>query len=175
LAQFQTTRRRLDRRGLNLVALFALLTTLSFGNTPVQADRIVILKSKRTMYLYQGDKLLKTYKVALGGNPVGPKSRQGDHKTPEGTYRIDAKNSKSQFHLSLHVSYPNEKDRANAKKIGVSPGGDIMIHGLADKYAYIGKAQASYDWTDGCIAVSNSEIEEIWKLVAVGTPVEIRP
>jgi murein L,D-transpeptidase YafK len=141
----------------------------------VHADRIVVFKAKRTMLLYQGDKLLKNYRVALGSDPVGPKSRQGDHRTPEGRYRIDAKNSKSQFHLSLHISYPDEKDRANAKRLGVNPGGDIMIHGLPDKYAYLGLMQSHYDWTDGCIAVSNAEIEEIWKLVPVGTAVEIHP
>jgi murein L,D-transpeptidase YafK len=127
------------------------------------------------MVLYQGHKVLKTYRVALGGNPVGPKTRQGDHRTPEGTYRIDSKNSKSQFHLSLHVSYPSEQDRSDAKKLGAAPGGDIMIHGLADRFAYLGFAQSRYDWTDGCIAVSNAEIEEIWKLVSVGTAVEIKP
>jgi murein L,D-transpeptidase YafK len=127
------------------------------------------------MYLYQGDKVLKTYRVALGGNPIGAKTRQGDHKTPEGLYRIDTKSSKSQYHLSLHVSYPSEKDKASAKDLGVSPGGDIMIHGLPEKFAYLGLLQSHYDWTDGCIAVSNAEIEEIWKLVPVGIPIEIHP
>lgn len=127
------------------------------------------------MQLYQGEHLLKSYRIALGGNPTGPKIRQGDHKTPEGIYRIDAKNARSQFHLSLHISYPNENDRANARKLGVAPGGDIMIHGLPDRYAYLGSLHTKYDWTDGCIAVTNAEIEEIWKLVPTGTEVEIRP
>jgi murein L,D-transpeptidase YafK len=178
LAKHKTTRRRLDRRrpGISAVALLVLLfTTSALSDAAVHADRIVVLKAKRTMLLYRGDKIIKTYRVALGGNPIGPKARQGDHKTPEGIYRIDAKNSKSQFHVSLHVSYPSEKDQANAKKLGLSPGADIMIHGLPDKYAYLGLMQSHYDWTDGCIAVSNAEIEEIWKFVPVGTPVEIRP
>jgi murein L,D-transpeptidase YafK len=146
-----------------------------FGDSSVLADRIVVLKSKRTMVLYHGDTLLKTYRIALGGRPLGPKTRQGDHKTPEGTYRIDSRNSRSNYHLSLHISYPNDRDRANARKAGVSPGGDIMIHGLPDRYAYVGSLHTQTDWTDGCIAVTNSEIEEIWKLVPIGTPVEIRP
>jgi murein L,D-transpeptidase YafK len=175
MAASETTRRRLDRRSLVVVAIAALLSCTAFSQTPVQADRVLILKAKRTLLLYHGQQVLKTYRVALGGSPNGPKERQGDHKTPEGAYRIDAKNSKSQFHLALHVSYPNENDRARAKKLGVSPGGDIMIHGLPDKFAYLGKLHTNYDWTEGCIAVSNAEIEEIWKLVPVGTPVEIRP
>ena len=127
------------------------------------------------MELLRAGKEIKTYKIALGPNSVGPKTRQGDHRTPEGLYRIDAKNAHSRFHLSLHVSYPNADDRERARKLGVSPGGDIMIHGLPDQYAYLGALHRNYDWTDGCIAVSNAEIEEIWKLVPVGTVVEIRP
>jgi murein L,D-transpeptidase YafK len=161
---------------MRAIALLILLSnSLALSETTVPARRIIVLKAKRTMYLYQGDKVLKTYRVALGGNPIGPKTRQGDHKTPEGLYRIDAKNSKSQYHLSLHVSYPTEKDKASAKQLGLSPGGDIMIHGLPEKFAYLGLLQSHYDWTDGCIAVSNAEIEEIWNLVPVGIPVEIKP
>lgn len=127
------------------------------------------------MELYSGGKVIKTYRIALGPNSVGPKTRQGDHRTPEGTYRIDAKNAHSRYHLALHVSYPDAKDRERARKLGVSPGGDIMIHGLPDQYAFLGPLHTKYDWTDGCIAVSNAEIEEIWKLVPVGTEVQINP
>jgi murein L,D-transpeptidase YafK len=127
------------------------------------------------MHLYHNDKIFRTYRVALGGNPIGRKQQQGDHRTPEGNYRIDSKNPRSQFHLALHISYPSESDRQHAKELGVKPGGDIMIHGLPDKYAFVGAAHIATDWTDGCIAVSNSEIEEIWNLVPLGTPVEIRP
>lgn len=140
-----------------------------------QADHILIVKSTRTMTLMRGSKILKTYKVALGTVPVGPKQKQGDHKTPEGNYAIDARNSNSQFHLALHISYPKAEDRERAGKMGVSPGGDIMIHGLAPQFAFLGALHRQTDWTDGCIAVTNSEIEEIWKLVPVGTTVEIRP
>jgi murein L,D-transpeptidase YafK len=140
-----------------------------------QADRIVIEKSKRTMTLMSGSTVLKTYKVALGGQPVGAKQRVGDHKTPEGLYIVDQKKAASQFHRALHISYPNARDKENARKLGVSPGGDVEIHGLGAKYGWVGAAHRQMDWTDGCIAVTNEEIDEIWPLVAVGTPVEIKP
>src|SRR5579863_4536731 len=142
---------------------------------PVIVDRILVEKSKRTMTLFSGDAVVKTYQVALGGDPVGPKRREGDHKTPEGFYTIDSKNAHSIFHLALHVSYPSEADRKRARKLGVSPGGAIMIHGLPKEFAYLGALHRKTDWTDGCIAVTDEEIEEIWKLVKIGTPVEIRP
>jgi len=142
---------------------------------PKQADRIVVVKSTRTMTLMNGGQALKTYKVALGGQPVGAKQRNGDHKTPEGTYVVDFKVPKSCFHLALHISYPNAADRERARKMGVNPGDSIEIHGLGDKYGWIGAAHRQLDWTDGCIAVTNEEIDEIWPLVAAGTPVEIRP
>ena len=119
--------------------------------------------------------MLKTYKVALGSVPVGPKQVEGDHKTPEGDYLIDAKNAHSQFHLSLHISYPSAADQQRARSMGARPGGAIMIHGLARPFAYLGPLHRQTDWTDGCVAVTNAEIEEIWKLVPVGTRVEIRP
>jgi murein L,D-transpeptidase YafK len=124
--------------------------------------------------LRQGQ-VLKTYKVALGHEPEGPKTQRGDNRTPEGEYTIDARNAHSQFHLALHVSYPNAADRARAAKLGVNPGGDIMIHGLPPAYAYLGPLHRQTDWTLGCIAVTNAEIEEIWSLVPNGTKVEIKP
>jgi murein L,D-transpeptidase YafK len=140
-----------------------------------EADRIVVEKSARTMTLMQGAKVLKSYKVALSREPKGPKEREGDHKVPEGEYVVDSKNSHSRFHLALHISYPNAADRERARKLGVRPGGNIEIHGLDSKYAWVGSLQRQVDWTDGCIAVTNSEIEEIWPMVPVGTPVVIRP
>ena len=142
---------------------------------PIQADKIVILKSARSMTLLNGGKILKTYQVSLGSVPLGPKRVEGDHKTPEGDYLIDAKNAHSQFHLSLHISYPSTADQERARGLGQPPGGAIMIHGLARPFAYLGPLHRQIDWTDGCIAVTNAEIEEIWKLVPVGTRVEIRP
>jgi len=140
-----------------------------------RVDTILVVKSTRTMTLLAKGQVVKSYRVALGGQPVGPKIQQGDHKTPEGKYIIDSRNARSQFHLGLHVSYPNAADRARAKRLGVNPGGAIMIHGLAPSFAWLGAKHAATDWTDGCIAVSNEEIEEIWRLVPVGTAVEIRP
>jgi len=138
-------------------------------------DRILILKSAHTMSLMHGTEILKTYKVALSTVPVGAKERAGDHRVPEGIYIVDRKNPQSQFHLALHVSYPNATDRARASKLGVDPGGNIEIHGLEKKYASLGALHRTYDWTDGCIAVTDAEIEEIYPQIRVGTPVEIRP
>jgi len=120
-------------------------------------------------------KVLKTYKVALGPEPVGPKQRQGDHKTPEGEYVLDRRNAHSQFYRSIHVSYPSAQDRDRARKLGVSPGGDIYVHGLPNGYAWVGSGHRLKDWTDGCIAVTNEEMDEIWKAVSDGTSIEIRP
>lgn len=141
----------------------------------VQVDRIVIIKSTHTMNLLARGQVIKTYKVALSPYSVGPKQRYGDHKTPEGIYSVDWKNPKSQFHLALHVSYPNAADRERARKLGVDPGGEIEIHGLGAKFGWVGARHRETDWTEGCIAVTNEEIDEIWKLVPVGTTIEIRP
>ena len=138
-------------------------------------DRILVEKSERRLMLISQGEVLKTYKIALGGNPIGPKERQGDNKTPEGTYVIDARNRDSRFHLSLHISYPNERDRNRAEELGVAPGGDIMIHGIKNGFSWVGDAHAEVDWTKGCIAVTDEEIEEIGKMVPDGTIVEIRP
>jgi murein L,D-transpeptidase YafK len=145
------------------------------GSETKLADRIVVEKSARAMKLMRGDEVLKTYKVALGHQPVGPKERTGDHKTPEGTYVIDFKNPQSRFHRALHVSYPNSADRERARKLGVEPGGNIEIHGLQPKFAWMGQLHREMDWTDGCIAVTDAEIQEIWQLVPVGTSLKILP
>ena len=138
-------------------------------------DKVLIEKKARRLTLLSKGEAIKTYKIALGGNPVGPKERQGDLKTPEGTYIIDARNGNSGFHLSLHISYPNEQDKKRARELGVSPGGDIMIHGLKNGYGEMGASHAGVDWTEGCIAVTNQEMEEIYKFVPNGTVVEITP
>jgi murein L,D-transpeptidase YafK len=171
--------RHVDSRILVLSAiLLAIAGSVSASRaTPGEqkADRIVIVKSQRTLKLLSGGKVLKAYKVALGGNPVGPKVKAGDKKTPEGDYVIDSKNAKSRFHLALHISYPNASDRERARDLGVNPGGDVEIHGLESKYAWVGSLHRQVNWTAGCIAVTNAEIEEIWPLVPVGIPVEIQP
>jgi len=146
--------------------------TLPSGTT---ADRIVVEKSKRTLSLYRAGKLLKSYKIALGKNPVGPKQREGDSRTPEGRYVIDFRKADSKFHRALHISYPNAEERRRARERGVQPGGAIMIHGLPNGTGAIGAAHRLRDWTDGCIAVTNEEIEEIWRVVPNGTAIVIRP
>lgn len=156
--------------------IIAVLAVAVASATPLpEADRIVVHKSERTMELMHASTVIKTYKIALGGEPIGAKTRQGDHRTPEGVYVIDSRNAQSKFHRSLHVSYPNAADREGARKIGASPGGDVFIHGLSNGYGFIGAAHRARDWTDGCIAVTDEEIEEIWNLVDNGTPIEIRP
>ena len=138
-------------------------------------DRILIEKNARRLMLISQGEVLKSYNIALGGNPIGPKERQGDSKTPEGTYVIDGRNKDSRFHYSLHISYPNERDKNRAKGLGVSPGGDIMIHGIKNGFSWVGDAHTAVDWTKGCIAVTDEGIEEISKLAPNGTIVEIRP
>jgi len=139
------------------------------------ADRVVMLKKERTRQLLNQGKIIKSYRVALGGDPVGPKRLRGDHKTPEGIYVFDSRNAHSQFHKSIHISYPNARDHAAARAKGVSPGGDVFAHGLPNGYGWVGSSHRVKDWTDGCIAVTNQEIQEIWKGVADGTPIKIRP
>ena len=139
------------------------------------ADKVLIEKKERRLTLLSKGEVIKTYKIALGGNPVGPKERQDDNKTPEGTYIIDSRNGNSGFHLALRISYPNEQDIRRAKQLGVSPGGDIMIHGLKNDFSLVGAYHAEVDWTNGCIAVTNQEMEDIYKFVPNGTTVEIRP
>ncbi|MFN0115432.1 MAG: murein L,D-transpeptidase family protein [Paracoccaceae bacterium] len=131
---------------------------------------VVVHKAERRMYLLNGGTVLRDYKIGLGGNPIGPKRVEGDLKTPEGAYRIDRRNPNSQYHLSLGISYPSDQDRETAKALGKPPGGDIFIHGRAGQNRGRGK-----DWTAGCIAVRDREMEEIYSMVRVGTPIYILP
>jgi len=142
---------------------------------PLHADRVIVLKKERILRLESHGREIKTYKVALGGDPIGAKTRQSDHKTPEGIYVLDFRNAHSKFYKAIHISYPNAHDRAAAREPGVSPGGDVFLHGLPNGYGFVGAAHRLKDWTDGCIAVTNVEIDEIWAAVADGTPIEIRP
>jgi murein L,D-transpeptidase YafK len=140
-----------------------------------RANAILVEKQARRLTLLRDSKPLKTYAVSLGGDPIGHKQQEGDSRTPEGRYLIDFKNERSRFHLSMRVSYPSSDDRESARKRGVPPGSDIMIHGLPNGMGFIGRLSLARDWTDGCIAVTNTEVEEIWSMVEVGTPIEIRP
>ncbi len=162
-----------------LTLVFLMFCGLAVAQTAAKpafrADRVLVIKKERTLELLDRGKVIKTYKVALGGDPVGVKTRQGDHKTPEGVYVLDSRNAHSQFYKSIHISYPNAQDRAAARKSGVSPGGDVFVHGLPKGYRFVGAAHRLKDWTDGCIAVTDEEIDEIWAGVPDGTPIEIRP
>jgi len=155
--------------------LLLLIGMLAVHDSATKADQVIVVKSQRTLTLLSHGKVLRTYKVALGGTPVGAKEQQGDHKTPEGRCILDRRNAKSRFYKSIHVSYPNEQDKERAARRGVSPGGDIMIHGLPNGFGWLGATHRAQDWTDGCVAVTNQEIDEIWGLVPDGTPIEIRP
>ena len=137
-------------------------------------DLILVEKSKRMMSVYHEGRLLKTYKVALGFAPIGHKEQEGDGKTPEGIYSVSHKLPNSQFYKALQVSYPNKNDQINARNKGVSPGGQIMIHGLGKKFAWLGKMHVNSDWTLGCIAVTDDEIKEIYDSTIIGTKIEIR-
>jgi len=154
---------------------WAMCGTVFAAQTPVHADRVLVLKKQRTLQLLSHGTVIKSYKVALGGDPIGPKARQGDHKTPEGIYVLDSRNAHSQFYKSIHISYPTAQQRASARKQGFSPGGDVFVHGLPNGYGFVGASHRLKDWTDGCIAVTNEEIDEIWRAVPDGTPIEIRP
>jgi len=141
----------------------------------IQADKVVVIKKKRLLLLVRGGEVLRSYRVAIGRNPVGTKTRQGDNRTPEGEYVLDRRNPRSRFYRSIHISYPNPADINRAQQRGVSPGRDIMIHGLPRNYENVGDLHTVTDWTKGCIAVTNAEIDEIWTFVPDGTPIEIRP
>lgn len=150
--------------------------TLQVLKPPIEGyvDSIFVDKSDRILRLIQNDNVVREYKIALGDNPVGHKQQEGDERTPTGNYIIDWRNPNSIAHLSLHISYPNEDDKARAAELGVSPGGNIMIHGIANGWGHIGAQHIRMDWTDGCIAVTNEEMDEIWAHVANGTPIEIQ-
>ena len=140
-----------------------------------KADRVVVEKAAKRMHLMQGESILKTYTVALGRYPEGHKEEQGDSRTPEGRYWLDGRNARSNFYKAIRISYPNEDDTARARQRGVRPGGDIMIHGLANGWSARALGHPGLDWTRGCIAVTNREMDEIWAAVDDGTPIDILP
>lgn len=142
---------------------------------PLRADRVVVLKSQRRMLLLSEGRVVRAYRVALGRYPRGTKIREGDSRTPEGRYVLDYRLDDSAFYKSIHISYPNSRDQARAEFLGVDPGGKIMIHGLPPNWSARRLNHPYLDWTDGCIAVTNREMDEIWALVEDGTPIDIRP
>ena len=149
-------------------------TGLEAGEFPV-AEKVVVEKSKRKLHLVKDGVAFRTFDIALGIRPIGDKEEEGDFKTPEGNYILDARNPDSEFFLSMHVSYPNQRDRAEARQKGVDPGGAIMIHGQPNDPTRSEAYYRTQDWTNGCIAVSNSDMIDIWLMTPDNTPIEIRP
>lgn len=162
------------RRAALALLVGALLVGAAAG-AETAVDAVVVRKAKREMVLMGGGDVVRRYRIALGREPVGAKRRQGDGKTPEGEYTITGRNRWSSYHRSLRISYPNAVDRERARRERVAPGGDIMIHGLPNGRGNLGALHTKWDWTEGCIAVTNEEIEEIWRMVADGTPLRIEP
>lgn len=140
-----------------------------------RADSVLIVKSERKLYLLKNGEVLRDFDIALGLMPEGPKEREGDFRTPEGRYHLEAKNPNSDYFLSVKISYPNARDLAHAQAQGLDPGGQIMIHGQPNQPKYSESRYEGLDWTDGCIAVSNSDMVDIWLMTEEGTPIEIRP
>ena len=139
------------------------------------ATHVVVHKAQRRLEIFQGDEQLREFRVALGGDPLGHKMFEGDSRTPEGRYMLGARNPRSEFFLSMHVSYPNAADTARARKMGRRPGGLIMVHGQPNEPKRSARYYESEDWTDGCIALSNADMMEFWLLVPSNTPIDIRP
>ncbi len=136
---------------------------------------VLVKKGERRLYLLNGDEKVRSYRISLGENPVGHKLYEGDERTPEGSYLLDWRNSNSDFYKSMHISYPSPEDKELAEAWGLDPGGSIMIHGLPNNAGDLAFAFTGLDWTDGCIAVTNEEMDEIWTLVDDGTPIRIVP
>ena len=139
------------------------------------ADKVVVYKDRRILQLFQGNRLLREFPIALGGDPLGHKMREGDQKTPEGRYLLDWRNGASSFYKSMHISYPRPQDEQVAAAKGVDPGGMIMIHGQPNHFGWLAFLTQMFDWTDGCIAVTNAEMNEIWDMVPNNTAIEINP
>lgn len=167
------------RWGLVLLALAwpatAAVTPRAQAASPVLAERMVVAKGERRLYVLRDGAILKSYRVALGRQPRGTKLYQGDGRTPEGRYQVSALKADSRFYRAIRVSYPNEQDSERARGLGLPAGGDIMIHGLAPERRHYGAGHWRFNWTDGCIAVTDREMDEIWRWVTVGTAIEIRP
>ena len=158
-----------------IASVWALLLLCSGVYGTPQADFVLVVKSEKRLYLMQNGEVIASFRVAFGNDPKGHKEQQGDERTPEGRYVLDAKNPHSAFYKSIHISYPDAEDRQRARKMGVDPGGDIMIHGQKNGHERWEVFTQLVNWTDGCIALKNKEMDFVWNAVKVGTPIEIRP
>ncbi len=172
----------MKRRRLPVSWLIVVSIASAWANWPriplpdgTRVDRVVVRKGARVLELFRGTELTRSYSVSLGRSPVGAKAQEGDGRTPEGDYRLDDRKLDSAFHRALHISYPRPSDQAAAEVRGVAPGGQVMIHGIKNGLGWLGRAHLAVDWTNGCIAVTNREIEEILRVVPDGTPIRIVP
>jgi murein L,D-transpeptidase YafK len=148
---------------------------ISYENIQSKADLVVVKKSIKKLYLLSDTKIIKEFDIALGANPKGDKEKEGDERTPEGNYTLDYKKSDSSFYKAIHISYPDKNDRKEAKKLGVDPGGFIMIHGQKNHFGWLSFITQKFNWTQGCIALSNDDIDEVWQMVDEGTKIRITP
>lgn len=164
------------KTGIFLLGVLCLcwLAPLQAGEFPV-ADKIIIEKAARKLHLMQGSQAFRSFDIALGIVPEGGKTQEGDFRTPEGRYILDIRNPNSEFFLSIHISYPNQQDRRQARQSGVEPGGAIMIHGQPNSPTKSETYYRTQDWTNGCIALSNSDMIDVWLMTGDNTPIEIRP
>jgi murein L,D-transpeptidase YafK len=157
------------------LVIIILLLVPAFAFAAEKADMVLVIKSEAKLYLKKNKKVIKQYHVAFGADPKGHKQQKGDERTPEGRYYLDYKKADSSFYKAIHISYPNATDKKRARESGVDPGGHIMIHGQKNGYGWLSWVTQRFNWTDGCIAVSNRAMDEIWMFVDVGTPIEITP
>ena len=158
-----------------LFVVVGLLCNATFAATPFLADRVVVAKSEKKLYLLKDGVRFQEFRIALSPKPRGHKLEEGDERTPEGSYILDFKNDASDFYKSIHISYPNERDLRQAALSGVDPGGFIMIHGIPNESTLAPEFIQQFNWTDGCIAVTNHEMDQIWQAVTLGTPIDILP
>lgn len=157
--------------------LFSLLiiTASNFALAIEKADRVVVVKSSKTLSLYKNQKLIRSFDVVFGANPIGHKRKEGDERTPEGRYTLDFKKPNSAFYKAIHISYPNAKDIESAKSRGISAGDSIMIHGQKNHLGWLSFISQHFNWTNGCVALTNEDMDLVWKAVDAGTPIELKP
>lgn len=160
---------------MKTIIILAMMLLPLFAYAVEKADRVVVIKSESKLVLKRNGTIIGAYHVALGGNPRGHKQQRGDRRTPEGSYILDFKKKDSAYYRAIRISYPNTSDKARARRKGVHPGGSIMIHGQKNGYGHLAHITQRFNWTDGCIAVTNEEMDRIWQAVDVGTPIEIKP
>lgn len=163
---------------MNITVLATAALALFFATTAAageKADRVLVEKSDRLLLLYKNNSLIGAYRIALGGHPLGHKQQAGDERTPEGSYVLDHKDPASRYYKSIRVSYPNAYDMTLAQQRGVPPGGEVVVHGQKRAFKYLAPITRKLDWTDGSIALSNSDMDKVWAAVDPGTPVEIKP